>query len=66
MSDEIQKFWDWRQTKIKENPTWGMEELSFFVDLYMQTYPGRRFQLVLQLMTRVQQLQRHRKLHERS
>jgi hypothetical protein len=35
---------------VKENPDWDAEAHAFFMDLYTQTYPARRFDLMLELL----------------
>lgn len=49
---EVEKFEAWRTRTLKEHENdsaWQKEVPAFFLDLYQQTYPARRFPLMLEL-----------------
>jgi hypothetical protein len=47
---EIDKFYAVRKRWIAEHPEWKDEPNAFFMDLYMQTYPARKFPLTMELL----------------
>ena len=51
-TDEIpdaDRFYAWREEKIRENPDWKDELRDWFLGMYLQTYPARTFALVSEL-----------------
>lgn len=45
----IQRFYDWREQKLVENPDWSEETRDWFLGMYMQTYPARTPSIVTEL-----------------
>lgn len=46
----VDHFLQWRDLRIAENPTWKDEEVGWFLELYLKTYPARSFSLVKDLL----------------
>jgi hypothetical protein len=47
---EIDRYYAWVKRVVSENPDWDAEAHVFFMDLYTQTYPARRFPLMIELL----------------
>jgi hypothetical protein len=46
---EADRFYAWREEKIRENPDWKHEFRDWFLGMYLQTYPARTFPLMSEL-----------------